>query len=405
MERETGSASSNLTKETQAMKALIRIGMVLAAAMMVAGFLAMSFAQCPNGAVGNSSIGMQMRVPGLPDDGSGTGTIITKFWIQGDAAAHNSGTLPTTSQISSLGGNNYSVWTDWGQEGVTGRCPDPTGKTLFLYSIENGGAGQYILMLTSYASYFSGWDYDAITNGGGKIASRIQGPDSIPELRVRGMKVDKATILVGLEWDPIRDLAGFYDLAPFVPINTLTGIVVRFDQRSDAPTSHRSADWKLGAVVDIGSLGTDPGFVQIEVPNLEGVTTYFALSLVFDRGTPLGGPAFTETDFVGPQISLATYPAGGPSFASVSAVRAGASVTVSWAMASERNTVSYQVLAASTSHGPFRPMGAPVAQTPAAGGSYSALVGCRADAQYFKVGAKDTNSLVTFSAVVRSTGP
>jgi hypothetical protein len=404
MGKEPGNGSSNSKKETQAMKTKIRMGVVLAAAVLIAGFVAMSYAACPCGQlVGNSALGMQKNVPGVPDDGSGTGTIITKFWSQGDYLGRNSGSLPTTQQILNVGDTYYSILSDWGKFGTVGECTSSMDRTIFLYSIENGGSGKYILMSAMYAPYFSGWDFDSITNGGGKIPCRIQNPISIPEPVVRGVKADETTLLVGIEWAPIDNLKGFYDLDP--QVNLITGIVVRYYLGSEAPSSFKSADWHFGTFIEIGPYGADPGFARVEVPNVPGVTAYFALTLVFDGDIPSGGPAFTETGFVGLPVSLTPGPVGGPSFASVSAARVGSSVEVHWTMASENSTVSYQVFAAPTRTGKFVATGGTILQAPSAGGAYTTRVAYRSGTDYFKVAAKATSGLITCSAVVRATGP
>ena len=374
------------------MKAQVRMGMVLAAVVMVAGFLTTSFAQCASGLmVGNSAVGTQSNVLGLPDDGSGSGTIVTKFWIQGNSLEHSSGTVATTNQISSLGGTDYDVWSDWGRAGVLGDCPVSTDKTVFLYSIENGGAGQYILLSTSYADFFGGWDFDAIS------PSSVQNPSTIPSPTLRGVKIGDTTLLVGIDWTPIADLKGYYDVDP--QVNLITGIAVRYYQGSDAPPSHKSSDWNLGTVVSIGQSGADPGFAQVPVPNVPGVTTYVALSLLFDGASPGESPAFAETDFVGSPVIVTNSPPPPLSFGSVSATHFGNSVVVRWTMANENQVVSYQVLSAPASRGPFKMMGASIPFNPSTGGSYSIIGPYSSNRRYFKVLAKSQSGLVTSSSV------
>lgn len=375
------------------MKAQIRMGVVLAVVVMVVGFLTASFAQCVSGLmVGNSAVGTQSNVLGLPDDGSGSGTIVTKFWIQGNSLEHSSGTVATTDQISSLGGTDYDVWSDWGKAGVLGDCPASTEKTVFLYSIENGGVGQYILLSTSYADYFSGWDFDAIS------PSSVQNPSTIPSPTLRGVKIGDTTLMVGIDWTPIADLKGYYDVDP--QVNLITGIAVRYYQGSDSPPSDKSSDWNLGTVVSIGQSGADPGFAQVLVPNVPGATTYVALSLLFDGASPEGSPAFAETDFVGGSLTVTNLPPPPLSFASVSASRSVGSVVVGWTMASESNAVSYQVFAASRSTGLFKAASGTILRNSALGGTYSASLRNRFGARYFKVGARDNLGLITYSDTV-----
>ena len=266
----------------------------------------------------NSATGGQMNVVGTLDDGTGTGSIITKFWLQGQSAQHNSGTLQTIYQVLPWSTNSYYVWSDWGDAAVVGDCPPSTGSTIFLYSIANGGKAQYILLKAGYSSYYSGWDFDAVTNGNGTLGANTESPIAIPALTLVSQTTVGGMTNLNLTWTPIANLKGFYDVDPGT--NLITGVAVRYFQGSAAPTSYKTAAWPVAGVVSFGASGSDPGQASVQVPETPaGMVTYVALSVLFDGGAPGG---FTETAFVGaptlvsgsaPPACTVTCSASGPS--------------------------------------------------------------------------------------------
>lgn len=243
----------------------------------------------------NSATGGQMNVVGTLDDGTGTGTIMTKFWLQGQSAQHNSGTLQTIYQVQDWSASSYYVWSNWGDSAVVGDCPPSSGATIFLYSIANGGNAQYILLRTGYSSAYSGWDFDAITNGNGTLGANTESPLPIPALTLVSQTTVGGMTNLNLTWTPIANLKGFYDVDPGT--NLITGVAVRYFQGSAAPSSFKTADWPVAGVVSFGAAGSDPGQASVQVPETpSGMVTYVALSVLFDGGAPGG---FTETAFVG----------------------------------------------------------------------------------------------------------
>ena len=266
----------------------------------------------------NSATGGQMNVVGTLDDGTGTGTIMTKFWLQGQSAQHNSGALQTIYQVQDWSANSYYVWSDWGDAAVVGDCPPSSGATIFLYSIANGGNAQYILLRAGYSSAYAGWDFDAITNGNGTLGANTESPLPIPALTLVSQTTVGGMTNLNLTWTPIANLKGFYDVDPGT--NLITGVAVRYFQGNAAPTSYKTANWPVAGVVSFGAAGSDPGHAAVQVPETpSGMVTYVALSVLFDGGAPGG---FTETAFVGaptlvggsaPPACQVTCSAAGPS--------------------------------------------------------------------------------------------
>ncbi len=273
-------------------KTLMMIGLALAA------FTSFSEAkaQCSTSImIVNYATGGQMNIAGTLDDGSGAGTIMTKFWMMGQSAAHSSGTLPTNYQVSPWSTNSYWINTDWGNMGVNGDCPSLSDRNVFLYSIQNGGAGQYIILSTNYTSNLASWDFDAITNGNGTLGANTESPLPIPALTLVSQTTVGGMTNLNLTWTPIANLKGFYDVDPGT--NLITGVAVRYFQGSAAPSSFKTADWPVAGVVSFGAAGSDPGQASVQVPETpSGMVTYVALSVLFDGGAPGG---FTETAFVG----------------------------------------------------------------------------------------------------------
>lgn len=263
-----------------------------------------AWAQCNlNYGVINAISGGQLEVRGTLDDGSGTGTIVTKFWLEGLAKTFHSGSLPSTWQAFPWGPDSYYIWSDWSWVPGIPDCPPADRRTLFLYSIANDGAGQYLLASTDFRPYYESWDFDAITNGDGALGPNTMTPKPIPvpTVSILPSPTDSGVLRVGLSWAPTRNLYGFYDSQPANPL--LSGVAVRYMQAKEAPDSFRTADWMLASFVDFAKTGGDPGFAVVDLPAAPGLKTYVAFSLVFDGGRPgFGAAGATETEFVGAPV-------------------------------------------------------------------------------------------------------
>ncbi len=293
---------------------MVAVGLILAS-----GTANAVFAQCSwQYGVYNPATGGQQNVVGSLDDGSGNGTIFTKFWVQGQASAHNSGTLASAYQAMPWSTNSYYIWSNWGNSGVVGDCMPTSSRTVFLYSIANGGTGEYIVASTSYNAAYMAWDFDAVTNGNGTLGANTESPLPIPALTLASQTTVGGMTNLNLTWTPIANLKGFYDVDPGT--NLITGVAVRYFQGNAAPTSYKTADWPVAGVVSFGAAGSDPGQAAVQVPETPGsMVTYVALSVLFDGGAPGG---FTETAFVGaptlvggspPAACQVTCSASGPS--------------------------------------------------------------------------------------------
>ena len=126
--------------------------------------------------------------------------ILTKFWIAGLGASDNSGTMTTNWMINQYGQTSgnvfpYFTWGDTTSGVATYVSPQPApwdtsalvpcSRTVFLYSIANGGSPQYLLMSVngnSSANYF----FDGITNGSGSSGhgQNICAPVALPTLTI-----------------------------------------------------------------------------------------------------------------------------------------------------------------------------------------------------------------------------
>lgn len=281
------------------------LGALALAALVVA---VPAWAQCDNNyGVINAISGGQLEVRGVLDDGSGTGTIRTKFWLEGLSSSFHSGSLPTTWQVFPWGTESYYIWSDWNWVAGIPTCLPTDRRTLFLYSIANGGAGQYLLASTDFRPFYESWDFDAITNGDGGLGPNTMTPKPIPVPTAALLPSvgSSDVVTVRLVWGGFLDLYGFYDSRPVSPL--LTGIAVRYMQAKDAPDSVRTADWALAAFVDFRKVGGDPGEAVVQLPAAPGLKTYVALSLVFDGGKPgVGEAGRTETEFVGAPVLVPT---------------------------------------------------------------------------------------------------
>jgi hypothetical protein len=382
-------------KEALAMKTnKIWMAMVVAAGVVImGGVLCKVSAQC-GWAYGemNSATGGQLDVHGSLDDGSGAGTIVTKFWILGQATTQNSGTLPSTYQTSPWGTNSYYIWSNWGNSGVFGDCPARTDRSLFLYSIENTGNGQYILLNAPYNEGYMAWDFDAVTNGNGDLGPNTEKPVAIPQLSVVSQSSSSGVTTLGLSWPTIANLKGFYDVEPTT--NLITAVAVRYYQGASAPTSFKSADWPVAGVVSFGTNGSDPGQTTVQVPDAPGMRTYVALSVLFDGGQPGG---FTETTFVGAPTAVAPPAPVAPSFSNFSVAKNGRYYFASFSAAPETAVSSYVLEGARKAGGPFSALTQPI--LPGAG-SYSVPL-LQGGIRYYRVTAKLTDGSTVSSDVLQ----
>jgi len=361
------------------MKRIIRNLTVFALAIAMLTTFSAVWAQCGTSVlVANYATGGQLDVPGTLDDGSGSGTIMTHFWIQGQSAAHNSGTLATIYQALPWSTDSYFVWSDWGNGGVYGDCPPENGRTVFTYSIENGGNGEYILLSSNFSSYYYAWDFDAVTNGNGSFGPNTMTPSPIPAMTVASQSVSNGVQTLNVTWPAIQNLKGFYDTDPGT--NLITGVAIRYYQGSSAPADFKTGSWNLAAVVNFGANGNDPGQATVQVPDNSNVQTYVAMTVLFDGGQPGG---FTETSFVGATTLVPAAQTPDPVvFDHVTAEKVNRAVKVSWSMTSEPGVRSYQVLASKKAAGPFTQTGYSVD----AGGDYSVYV-VNSHVSYFRVAA------------------
>jgi hypothetical protein len=321
----------------------LKMAMVLA--VMAVGCMSFSGvkAQCASGyAVMNAATGSQMNVAGTLDDGGGNGTIDTKFWVMGQPALHNSGSVFSVDQAASTGANGYYIWSDWGRSGVFGECPATADKNVFLYSIQNQGAGQYILLTAPYNAAQMAWDFDAITNGNGPLGPNTETPIAIPSLKYTVLFRSLVSARVAVSWTPIENLKGFYDVEPAT--NLITGVVIRYLQIPGALSSYKTSTFKVAGVVDFGANGADPGAATVTVPYDPAYNTYIALTLLFDGGQP-DGP--TETSFVGAPSVLAAAtppPSSDVQFTDVTANSLPQKKLVAkWTATSESTVRAYQV--------------------------------------------------------------
>ncbi len=288
--------------------------MMVGMALMLITAFSSAWAACGTSVmIANRAIGGQLNVPGILDDGSGNGSIITKFWLQGNSENYNSGKLETIYQVEPREENSYYIWSDWGDAKVVGDCPPNDGRTVFLYSIENNGAGEYILLSTAMDTVTTwSFDFDAVTNGDGIYDPSTENAVAIPTPLVTNVVQDTPGVVTAvLNWPAITNLKGFYDKEPGK--NLITGIVVRYYQAGMPPVIFKASDWPVADVINIGEQGTDPGEVTVKVPYTRGMRTFVALSLLFDGGKPAldSSPAFTETVFIGHpvEVKLDTGPA------------------------------------------------------------------------------------------------
>ncbi|MEW5764544.1 MAG: hypothetical protein ACOYXN_09295 [Acidobacteriota bacterium] len=387
------------------MKRTITYLTMMALTLVLTAFSAPVLAQCSqNYAVLNPISGGQLDIAGTLDDGSGAGTIRTKFWIQGAAETYHSGSLPTHFQAFPWGTNSYYIWTSWdwvpGLEG----CPSPKDRTVFLYSIANNGQGQYLLTSASFNEYYESWDFDQVTNGDGYYGPNTTLPKSIPVPTVAEGPSTGDVQTVYLSWTTMRDLMGFYDVRPTTPL--VSGIAVRYYQSVSAPESTQSADWPLAAYLDFAVTGGDPGKAVVQLPRSTGLNTYVAFSLVFDGGKPgVGKTELTETEFVGGAAVLKALPASAPTFDQVSASAFGSSVQVKWVTRSESDVKFYTVLSARSAAGPFKAATGPRSPNGGAGPFVYLESLAGSTGPYLQVAATLSDGKTALSPVVRVIKP
>lgn len=351
-------------KEVRTMKNIVFKAGVMAAVLMLAGASLAVQAGCKDGfMVANFATGGQLNVPGALDDGTGAGTIKTKFWAQGQSGLMNSGALPTTYQVRSLGDSSYFIWSDWAWDQVSDYCPDATGRTVFLYSIWDGDTAKYILLSTAADKTRKVFDFGNVQNGNSPQGSEFQQPVGIPSLVVDSFESLPNVHKMSVSWERIKDLKGFYDQDPGG--NLVRGVQVRYCLDSQTAKDHRVGNWQsaTGGFVDFRLKGFDPGQAVVEVPNLPGLPVYLALSVVFDDGTPDSFmPLFAETDFVGPATEMPDACLLGPSFGRIAIIRQDTlSIKVNWSMARECDARFYEVVGVVPPSRRFTALSGPIA--------------------------------------------
>ncbi len=297
-----------------------RLNGFLTAATVAALSLGLGFgawAQCASETpLSNARGGGQWGIYGTPDDGTGTGSIVTAFWLAGAAESANSGTLPTSSMVRQwesyvwMPRATYSVDANWGLPGVTGGCPSASDHTVFVYSIENQGVGQYLLMSTGAdppgrspgpgISFPLGFDFGNITNGDDPALPSNVTPVEIPVPSAQPLvPIDQYVTLLPLQvtWNSIPNLKGYFDDDP--GRNLITGAVIWYHR--GAPKNFRTGAWcvAMGGVLTFGTAGLDPGRATVTVPVTPGVETYLAITPVFDN--------FVASAFVGKTALVYNY--------------------------------------------------------------------------------------------------
>jgi hypothetical protein len=377
-----------------------RILLVLAVSALGAFITTGLSAQCgqqSTASVFNSTAGYQTCTYTTP----GT-DIITKFWVYGHGATDNSGSQTTATMISGNGqasGNVYP-FTSWSGGPVnTAGHPAPQGsscdRTVFLYSVANGGAGQYLVM--SVFGDGSNFDFDKVTNGPGNVCA----PLAIPKPTVTLSSQDASYYYFTVTWPSISNLKGYYDTAP--ANNIITGLVLR---TATSTSSYATSAWTVGtlsdgtsAVINFGASGTDtgaiPGGLTLRLAKPISTGTYLAISLLFDGASP--GDAIRETSFVGAPLSV-IGPTASPLFANVTADP----TTVAWTSGDESRVASYQAYMSLTQNGTYRAIGQPVAAL-GSGHSYTVNYRVVAPTYYVKIKASKTDGTFVWSSAVKVT--
>ena len=280
------------------------------------------------------------------------------------------------AMITNKATNEYYPFTNWGNAGVKG-C-EVSGSTTFLYSLANGGAGEFLAMIVS-ADLNGNYNYDNVTNGtaytlpsnctspGGTV-NCVASPTLIPGLSVSSASGSgSGPYTITVTWPKLSpsQLQGYYDGSGYGNLVTGYGIYYAVPGATSQPSNYRinygTPQFKpatSGGIVTIGTSGTDPGTATFTVTDVSLPTSrlYIALSVLFDQATPVQGQ-FAETDFVGP----ATYVLGGnptPAgvFAGFDAKLAQGTVTATWRSNAESGLAFYQVYASKLVGGPYQPI-------------------------------------------------
>jgi hypothetical protein len=292
----------------------------------------------------------------------------------------------------------YYVSSNWANTGVVG-CPGiPSAlggtKTTFVYSIANGGAGQYLPMTTTWSTSLSRYDFDAITNGPGNVCA----PLAIPKPVLTLDHQDASYYYFTVTWPAITNLKGYYDAEP---ADIITGIVIRTNTSN--ADQHTSAGWAVGTLDDASAAvvtfsGSDPGtlpggrYLRLAKPTAQ---MFVATSLLFENAAP--GDPIRETAFVsGPAIVIG--PTASPLFANVTADP----TTVSWTSGDESRVASYQAYMSLTQNGTYKPIGQPVAAL-GSGHSYTVNYRVVAPTYYVKIKASKTDGTFVWSSPVKVT--
>jgi hypothetical protein len=373
-----------------------RILLVLAISALGAFMTTGLFAACGTATPAANVNGWQPTVGG----GSGLGTtVLCHFWQYG-TPANNSGTM-AQSLMATAYSTGYYVTTNWANSGVVG-CPGILSalggtRTTFVYSIANGGTGQYLPMTTTWSASLSRYDFDAISNGPGNTPT----PLAIPKPAVTLSSQDASYYYFTVTWPAISNLKGYYDSAP--ANNIITGLVLR---TATSTASYATSNWTVGtlsdgssAVINFGASGTDsgaiPGGLTLRLAKPINTGTYLAISLLFDGASP--GDAIRETSFVGAPLSV-IGPTASPLFANVTADP----TRVAWTSGDESRVASYQAYMSLTPNGTYRAIGQPVAAL-GSGHSYTVNYRVVAPTYYVKIKASKTDGTFVWSSAVKVT--
>lgn len=403
---------------------------ILAVAALLFSLSAALDAACPaNIQLGNlgSLRSYQAPINGIPADGSGNGTIQTVFWAEGSAAQLNSGSLPTYRMISPYL-NGYFVSADLGSPDVAGSCPNTAERLVFLYSIENNGHGQYLVMNTGWDPTVGAFNFDNVTNSSvsapqGPLAAknilsrhrRLPGspgalsPVSIPRPSIQHIQNQGTQDRITVAWRPIQNLKGYSDQPPQHSPNIVTGIAVRYYQGYTAPDSFKTTSWMLavGGVVNWGNNGNDPGTATIMVPHEPGLKTYIALTVLFDNAYPsfYGRPPISETAFVGENSTVSEAPAS-LQFTGITASWIFNTIRVSWHVDSVESVESFRVFWSARPSGMFLVAGDTVSPTAPVFGTFSQSFEVEASQPgplYVRVMARLKDGTIAYSKTIEVT--
>ena len=350
-------------------------------------------AQQPSALIENA-YGYQTCTYGAP----GT-DILTKFWIAGLGASDNSHTMTTSHMITASGqaSGNVFPYFAWGDSGAYGSAtfvaPQPSawdtinlvpcGRTVFLYSVPNGGNTQYLLMSVNGDSS-GNFMYDHIINGSASSGhgQNVCAPIALPALTITNSATNSdGSYNITVSWpqitattasgSPTTDLKGYYDTATGLS-NLVSGIAIYYWHNPSgtsspvAPSGYLTSNWTLAASATNGTTGfyswgtsgTDTQTsltVTIPGPIPSGTASFLAAALLFDGWTPPTGGFAMQTDFIGPpSVQVGPTPAG--VFAGFDAKLAMGTVTATWRSNAEGGLGFYQVYASKLVGGPYVPI-------------------------------------------------